>query len=245
MAGVRRALGALVLGAVLAVAGCTGDRSPGPPPPSSATTPPSTTTPAPAFRFQALWPFAGAAEAARWQTAYRDGGHQPWHLDPGETALGFAAALGLTGIDRVTSTETDDGEAWIGVGFALPDGRPATAAVVHLARLGTGTDAPWEAVGTRDTDLTLDTPAYGARVSAPVTVGGEVTGVDESLRVQVRAAGTAALLGESCCLPAGGERTRWTTAVGASGPGTATVVVSTGGHVADVERFAVTAVRLG
>ncbi|GAA4551146.1 hypothetical protein [Pseudonocardia xishanensis] len=255
MTGVGRALGALVLGSLLVLAGCTGSPPPGGTPATSPATstapPPSTVPPAatptttPTFRFQALWPFADEAEAARWQSAYREGGHQPWHLDPGDTALGFAGALGLTGIDRVTSTEAGADEAWIGVGFALPDGRPTTAAVVHLARLGTGTDAPWEAVGTRDTDLTLDIPAYGVRVSAPFTVGGQITGVDESLRVQVRAAGTAALLGQACCLPAGGERRRWSTTVGASGRGTATVVVSTGGHVADVERFAVTAVLLG
>ncbi|RTL69495.1 MAG: hypothetical protein EKK42_05050 [Pseudonocardiaceae bacterium] len=194
--------------------------------------------------FAPLWPFADAREAAAWQHEYATGGHQPWHLDPGATALGFAAALGLTGIDQVTSTRIAGDQAWVGVGYT-PPGRPAaTAAVVHLVHLGTGADAPWEVVGTRDTTLTLDTPAYGTAAGSPVAVGGEITGVDESLRVRVRSAGDARPLGEACCVPAGGERQRWATTVTVHGHGLATIVVSTGGHVAEVERFAVTAVWL-
>jgi len=105
-------------------------------------------------------------------------------------------------------------------------------------------EAPWEVVGTHDTTLTLDTPAYGTAAGSPVAVGGEITGVDESLRVQVRSAGAARPLGDTCCLPAGGERQRWATTVTVHGRGLATIVVSTGGHVAEVERFAVTAVLL-
>ena len=110
---------------------------------------------------------------------------------------------------------------------------------------GTGADAPWEVAGTRDTTLTLDTPAYGALADSPLTVGGRITGVDENLRVAVRRPGSETPLGEACCLPAGGQGTRWTTTVRFTGTtGEAmTVVVSTGGHVAAVERFAVTGVR--
>ncbi|MBN9110737.1 MAG: hypothetical protein J0I34_18400 [Pseudonocardia sp.] len=194
--------------------------------------------------FAPLWPFADASEAAAWQREYATGGHQPWHLDPGATALAFAAALGLTGIDQVTSSQVAGDQAWAGVGHALPERPAATAAVVHLVRLGTGVDRPWEVVGTHDTTLTLDTPAYGTAAGSPVAVGGEITGVDESLRVQVRSAGAARPLGDTCCLPAGGERQRWATTVTVHGRGLATIVVSTGGHVAEVERFAVTAVLL-
>ncbi|WP_345380999.1 hypothetical protein [Pseudonocardia yuanmonensis] len=201
-----------------------------------------TRCPGRAAGFQFLWPFVDADEVAEWQNAYRSGGHQPWHLDAGATALGFAAALDLVGVDRVTSSDTVGEQAWVGVGYALPDDRTATAAIVHLARFGPGPDAAWVVVGTRDSTLTVDTPACGTTVSAPIAVGGEITGVDESLRVQVRAAGSAVLLGETCCLPAGGERARWSATVGVAGHGPAMVVVSTGGHVAEVERFAVTAV---
>jgi hypothetical protein len=81
-------------------------------------------------------------------------------------------------------------------------------------------------------------------VSSPIAVGGTITGVDESLRVQVRQPSSEAPLGERCCLPAGGEGTPWQTTVayaGATDPAL-TIVVSTGGHVQGVEIFAITGV---
>jgi hypothetical protein len=181
-----------------------------------------------------------------WQAAHRARGTQPWHVDADSTALGFVQGyLGFHELDRVTSTEMSGPDAWIGVGQERPNGGTGTAAVVHLARWGTGPDASWEVAGTRDTTLTIDTPAYGALARSPLTVGGLITGVDENLRVQVRRAGSEAPLGEACCLPAGGQGTRWSTTVryaGAAGEAM-TVVVSTGGQFAAVERFAVTGVR--
>ena len=220
----------------------------GQPPASGGSSPaPATAPPATAFAYQPVWPFANAAEAAAWQQSYRTGGTQPWHLDPRQTALSFASGyLGFAEIDRVTSRTLASGDAWVGVGFRLPDGRPTTAAVVHLARLGTGADAPWEVVGTRDTTLTLTTPAYGSTVSSPLVVGGRISGVDEGLRVQVRSLGRG-LVGSVDGIPAGGERSPWSASVRFAAPvGTVlTVVVSTGGHVEEVERFAITAVRFG
>ena len=70
----------------------------------------------------------------------------------------------------------DGAEAYVAIGFRLPDGSPHTAADVHLVKVGTGADAPWEVVGTRDTTLTLDRPAYGSTVASPMTVGGRITG---------------------------------------------------------------------
>jgi hypothetical protein len=260
----RRRVLAGVLTLVLATLACgTGSRAnPTTPPAAAPTTAPATATPttaapapatsaaastpqAPAFRHQPLFPFEDLAQVAQWQQANRQG-TQPWHLDAAATATAFAQGfLGFSALDRVTSTQQSGPDAWIGVGQALPDGRDTTAAVVHLTRWGDGADAPWEVVGTRDTTLTLDTPAYGTTVTSPLTVGGVITGVDESLRVQVRRSGTEAPLGTSCCLPAGGQATRWSTRVtfSAATGRTVTVVVSTGGHVAEVERFAVTGVR--
>jgi len=194
-----------------------------------------------------LWPFATAAEARGWQRSYRQGGHQPWHLSPDLTALSFARGyLGFTGIDRATSTVVQGADARIGVGFLLPNRRASTAAVVHLVRFGAGPDAPWEVVGTRDSTLSLTSPRYGAAVSSPVRVGGRITGVDESIAVEVRQRGARAPLGRVCCLPAGGSDSPWSTSVRFAGatPGVLTVVASTGGHVAAVEMFAVTGVRL-
>jgi hypothetical protein len=221
----------------------SGTATPGAP---TATAGPPTAAQDVSFHHQPLWPFADSAQVSTWLDTYRAGGNQPWHLDADATALGFSRDyLGFGEIDRVTTRTTSGDEAWIGVGFALPDNRDSTAAVLHLARFGTGADAPWEVVGTRDDTLVVDTPAYGSVVTSPATVGGTITGVDESLRLQIHEIGAKDLAGESCCRPAGGERSRWSVAVNftATTGSALTVVVSTGGHVADVERFAITAVR--
>ncbi|UBU08859.1 hypothetical protein [Nonomuraea gerenzanensis] len=199
-----------------------------------------------AGRYQPLWPFSSPREVAAWQRQYRASGHQPWHLDARLTAIAFSRDfLGFAGIDRAVKTVTDGPHARVHVGLRAEDtSRPLVAAVVHLVRYGSGQDAPWEVVGTDDTTLSLTRPAYGASAGSPLTVGGRITGVDESIRIQVRQPGTQAPLGERCCLAAGGENAAWSARVTFEPrPGRVlTVVASTGGHVAEVERFAVTGV---
>lgn len=194
-----------------------------------------------------LWPFRTAAEVDDWRASYRTDGHQPWHLDPEQTALTFTTGyLGFTEIDRVLRSDISATEAHVVVGYARPgDGELAAAANVHLLRWGTGDDAPWEVVGTADDTLTLDTPRYGSTVASPLTVGGEITGVDETLHVRVLQPSSPTPLGETCCVPAGGEDARWSVTVafsGATDPAL-TVVAATGGHVQNVEQFAITAIR--
>ena len=223
--------------------------------PAASTSPPAPTptaspssTPSPTvqpFRYQALWPFASVAEAADWQREYRTGGQQPWHLDAEETALSFTTGfLGFTELDQVISRTIKGDDARIAVGYQA-EGNPSTAAVIHLVKLGQGSDAPWEVVGTIDSDLTLEQPKYGATATSPITVGGKITGVDESLRVDVRQPSSEKPIGTYCCLPAGGEKQPWTARVnfkGATDPAL-TIVVSTGGHIQDIERFAITGLR--
>jgi hypothetical protein len=198
------------------------------------------------FRYQPLWPFLTQADADAWREQNRSQGSQPWHLDAEQTAWSFTTGfLGFGEIDRVVTSDIRDREAWVSMGFVSDSGGLSTAAVVHLVRFGDGDDAPWEVVGTRDTDLTLETPRYGSGVTSPITVGGRITGVDENLRVQVRQSSSEAPIGASCCLPAGGVGTPWQTTVsfsGATDPAL-TIVVSTGGHIQGVERFAITGVR--
>ncbi|MBX6384569.1 MAG: hypothetical protein IRZ07_16640 [Microbispora sp.] len=255
----RRWASAALAALVLMAAGC-GPRQqarPGTHPPTGpGTTPPvsvapSTSAPAGspvAGRYQPLWPFADETQAREWQESYRSGGHQPWHLDADRTALAFTQGfLGFAGIDRVVARTVTGAHARVSVGTrGEGGGRPAVAAVVHLVRYGTGPDAPWEVVGTDDTTFSLTTPRYGAVVSSPLTVGGKITGVDESITVQVRATGSARLLGEHCCVPAGGDGVPWSATVTFRAPPgrTLTIVASTGGHVAEVERFTVTGVRV-
>ncbi|NKQ56198.1 hypothetical protein HFP15_25300 [Amycolatopsis sp. K13G38] len=201
----------------------------------------------PGFAFQPLWPFAGTTDAAAWQDSYRSGGHQPWHLDAGLTAQSFTQGyLGYQELDQITATTVQATQAWIGVGYRTPNGQQATAAVVHLAKLGSGTDAPWEVVGTEDTTLTLTSPAYGAKITSPATVGGRITGVDENIQVQAREL-QRGLVGQSAGVPAGGQNTPWSVPVRFSAPAGSvlTIAAATGGHVAGVERFAITGVTVG
>jgi hypothetical protein len=256
----RRSLGAA---AVLLLAACGtaggpasgGSSSPatsspatsGPVPPgASASTAPSP-APAPApFGYQPLYPFASLAQVRAWQASFASGGHQPWRLQADLTTLAFTAYLGFPQIDKVAGQTGTASDAHVAVGFTLPNGKVSTAAVVHLVRYGSGKYVPWEVVGTDDTTLTLDLPAYGSTVASPVTIGGKITGVDENLQAEARTLGATSPAGASDSRPAGGQAAPWSLTVSfrALSGTVLTIVVHTGGHVATVERFAVTGVRV-
>jgi hypothetical protein len=224
------------------------DSAPTLPPVLISSTSPTGAPAAPAATSQLLlWPFRTVAEADTWTRDSAPGGHQPWHLDAGQTALTFTRTfLGFTELDRVVSSQVVGTQAWVGVGYRDPAGTDRAAAVLHLVRTGTGASdtRPWEVVGSRDTSLTLEQPRYGSTVRSSVTAAGRITGVDESLVVTVRATdGTVA--GRLPGLPAGGENRPWgpaTVPIHARPGATLTVVVSTGGHLLGVERFAITGV---
>ena len=223
------------------------------PPSTPATTQPPTapatsaqTTGLPAG-YLPLFPFASLADVRAWQASYESGGHQPWHRSPDMTATAFAAFLGYTGITEVVGSAVSRGDARVAVGMKLPNGRISTAAVIHLVLFGSGRYAPWEVVGTSDTTFTLDRPAYGSTVPSPVTAGGTITGVDESIRVTVHTLSAQGPVGTYCCRAAGGTRSPWSAKVAfRATPGEViTIAAATGGHVAAVERFTVTGARIG
>ena len=170
-------------------------------PASAPASTPGSATPTP-FAYQPLFPFGSLAEVRAWQASYASGGHQPWHLNPGLTALAFTQGyLGFTHIGKVAELRMTGGDAHVTVGFHRPDGHVSAAAVIHLVKYGSGKNVPWEVVGTDDTTLTLDVPAYGGIAASPVRIGGKITGVDESLRAEVRL-GTSGPVGSFCCQPA-------------------------------------------
>jgi len=202
-------------------------------------------TPVPnAFRFQPLWPFASVAEAVQWQ---RSGGpiHQPGRLDPDRTALTFTHEYLGYEMRQVVSRRITGDQAWIGIGVTPVESRGSAAAVLHLARIGTGTNRPWEVVGSQDTSLSITAPRYGSTVTSPLTVGGRITGVDESLHVRVLALGHHHPLGEVHSIPAGGVDQPWSVSMPYRSTRSAviTVAVSTGGHLDEVEKFAITGLR--
>ena len=227
------------------------------PHPAPTTTAPAGTGTGPgptAFSYLPLYPFANLQDVATWQAAYRAHGDQPWHLDPGQTALSFTRFLGYSDVTTVLGTTTDDSGAHVTVGFPVPVAcaptlscaphAPVHAAVVHLRRFGTAGDAPWEVVGTDDTpSFSLTTPRYGAVARSPLAVAGALVGVDESIRVQVLQASSPTPLGVSCCQPAGTGPWSASVTFHAAPNSVLIVAASTGGHVATVERFTVTGIR--
>jgi hypothetical protein len=216
-------------------------------PPSPVVVAPPATPQAAAFGYQPLYPFQDQAAADAWRTSHRQTGVQPWHLDPAQTALTFSRGyLGYTDISTAFSSRIEGKEAFVTVGFPNPNGQPVNSAVVHLVRFGSAGDAPWEVVGTEDSDFSLTTPRYGATVSSTVTVGGRITGVDENIKVEVLQQGSTTPLVVSPGTPGGGTRTPWSTTVAFRGATARvlTIAASTGGHLATVERFTVTGVQV-
>jgi len=205
-----------------------------------------TTSASSSFPYVPLWPFADAGQAEQWRSTDGPAGHSPWHADADATALDFATGyLGYTEMTMVTTHSGSDPNLHIGVGFKSENGHPFTAAVVHVVRFGPASDSPWEVVGTDDTDLTLDAPKYGSTVSSPVTVAGLITGVDESLHVVVHELASPTPIGDACCQPGGGQKTPWSMPVSFHATGSVvTIAVATGGHLQQIERFAVTGVRV-
>jgi Immunoglobulin-like domain of bacterial spore germination len=217
---------------------------------TSTTTTTSTTSTAEPARdplggLPALWPFSTLAEARQWQA--QGEGHSPWHLDAEATAVFFTTGyLGFAGVDKVLDSQITATDAKVTIGYQGDLPKPAPAAVLHLVRYGDGPTAPWQVVGTVDTMFTITSPAPNAQVTSPVKVDGVITGLDESIEVQVRDPDLPTPVGKSCCVPAGGENSPWSTTVPLKGMSntTLTIVAATGGHAADVERFAVTGVRV-
>jgi hypothetical protein len=256
---IRRGLSVVSVGMLILLTGACGSDDEASPPDSSASestsagespSPSSTTSTAPALPsgYLPLYPFSDSSQVVQWQEVYRAQGSQPWHMSAEDTALSFAQSLGYAEIDRVTSAVIRGDDAEVGVGWVAPEEtpNPITVGIVHLKRFGTGPDAPWEVVGTKDKTLTLTTPKYRSTVTSPVTVGGRITGVDESMVVTVHDR-QRGIIARSGPVHGGGQDHPWSTRISFTGsPGQVLVIaVYTGGHLREVEQFAVTGVRVG
>jgi hypothetical protein len=126
----------------------------------------------------AIWPFRSTQEADAW----RGSGTKPWADDPIETARHFVSDyLKLSGVTA-----------------SIPSSFPAPAdqrATVQLTADGRSVgrvqlaayrpEGPWTVVTVGGTDLTITSPATNARITSPQRVTGRVTGVDESIRLDL------------------------------------------------------------
>lgn len=206
-----------------------------PPPTTPVSTPALSTT-------IGLWPFRTQHEVDAWSAAPRSNA-EAWHLDAGQTALRFTQEyLGYTEINTANAAY-DDAGARVTVGIEATPQLTTTAAVLWLVRAGSTPDAPWEVMGTEDSDFSINPITSPA--SSPLTVSGTISGVDENIKVQVLSP-SAGRIGSACCAPAGDPSAPWSLRVDLTqtSDDLVTVAASTGGHLAGVERFTVTGVRL-
>lgn len=196
-----------------------------------------------------LWPFQTGEQAGAWLRGVRAGAPDAQQRsDAAATALAFTRDfLGYTGISQITSATGSATDRLVGVGQLTESGAVLTAATLRLLRFGPEPDAPWVVVGTQDAASVLAQPGYGATVGASFAVGGRVTGVDEALRVSVLVPG-AGLLASAGPVGVGGVDQAWSvpvTRASATAGSILTVAVCTGGHLFDVEWFAVSAALAG
>ena len=134
-----------------------------------------------------LWPFTNKREVVRWEASDREGGHQPWHTSPCDTAGSFVRfVLAYSDVSEVARCEIRGDQAWVTAGYP-GEGRVIPAgATIHLVRIGNNPGG-WVVVGSQDrATLTIITPRYGATVTRRIHLAGKVGGLGEDvLRVRI------------------------------------------------------------
>ncbi len=182
-----------------------------------------------------IWPYTSLAQA---QAAQRSGGGAAWHRDAAQTALRFMGYLQAPEVDRVMANEKETTTVGAGrkvtLGRKMADGTVAAVTVVHLVRLGSGTTAPYAVTVAGAYRLAITAPEIAAPVRSPLAVRGTITGVDESIRVEVRtpSAGTPISAPTAAM---GGTGKPWQTSVSFTAPssGTGTLVARTDSAAGD------------
>ena len=215
-------------------------------PTSAPTIIPPTSAPAP--QVVGVWPFETEADAESWQKA-STGGQQPWHYDAGQTAVAFLAFLKHPEINQVMSTSAQGSETAVTLGQHNPDsGRTTKVTTVLLKQVGTGSPRPWDVEEATASQFTIDQPTRFAQVNPPVTVSGHITGVDESIVLNLISPSTGGKLNPSTQpVAAGGQNTAWHERLNFQLPPNdyvGALVATTGGHVAAVERLVMVPVTL-
>ncbi|MFB3739122.1 MAG: hypothetical protein ACE14W_09195 [Candidatus Velamenicoccus archaeovorus] len=173
---------ALVLGGLLgvrAVRPSSGGVTPAGSPSPSAVAPA-----APAF--EGVWPETTPAELATAQQAV-DEGHQPWRLDPGQTAVALATNLLGWSYDATSSNvvQLADSRATVRISNSAfgPRVPPITVALRQLDRVGpTGV---WTVVKAGSPILDVQVSPYPLRAGADATVTGHLTEAFDASTVRV------------------------------------------------------------
>jgi hypothetical protein len=129
-----------------------------------------------------MWPFTSASEVRAWEASYRQGGHQPWHTSPCDTASSFLrSVLAYSDVTEIARCEIRGDQAWVTAGYPVEGRVIPTGAAIHLARIGSDPGG-WVVIGSQHrATLTLTTPRYGAPVTRRIHLAGQVSGLGEDL----------------------------------------------------------------
>lgn len=182
-----------------------------------------------------VWPFTSDAQAADWVASPGD---RTWASDPVQVTQHLLdVVLRLPG--KAVGTAGRRGDIVQVVVKAA--GRPVST--VSLEQVGRGVDGPFSVTGASAEDVSITTPDVGGSVESPLTVTGRVTGVDESVHVQLLAGSSELADGHA---PAGQEQPwsqplRWSSATWSVGA----LVASTYDGKGDLHALALTPVRRG
>ena len=127
-----------------------------------------------------------------------------WRSDADQTALHFLSDhLQMPYLDTVVSSTVRGDSAEVAVGRVLPsDTKQAVPATTITLQRASGT---WYVESARADQLTVTRTSVNA---STVTVGGRITGVDESIQVELRAGDTAQPLAHAST-PGGGQDSPW------------------------------------
>ena len=213
---------------------------------SSPSPSPSKTVAAPAFPAAAFYPFTSATAESSWE-AQNGALAQPWVLDPVATAKQFVSQYVLAqDVTTVMGKQVQGRTAAVTLGRTIHDAssqHPVKVTTVRLQRFGRA----WLVVRADDPNgnLTIASPASGARVTSPVTVTGPAYGVDEQVQVDVRAIGEASLTAARGTAAFGNGSPPWSTTVSFTSPADprgAVVVIENSAADGGPGRIAVTGV---
>ena len=215
--------------------------------PTTASPSPSEVPPATNFPDRAIFPFTSVTEEKNWEDQYA-GGHSPWEADAKGVALTWVQnILEQPSIDKVIDTKGLDGDAGsvtLGRVIGGESSKPVPIVEVQLVKYGNA----WIVVGADDPAgyLTLTSPNAGDTISSPVAVTGPGFGVDESMKVDVRAAESPTSFGTGRTGFGNGTQ-QWSVDVDFTATGSVGVVAAVVDSAADggPQRIAVEQVRFG
>ncbi|GAC1325770.1 MAG: hypothetical protein NVSMB13_09500 [Mycobacteriales bacterium] len=154
------------------------------------------------------WPYTSRTDARAGLTP------GPETSNPRTVALRFVQVfLQHPEVDTVTAVGPKESGLAVTLGRRVGEsGRTVEVTTVYLVRVATGENAPYVVVSATSPLLSITAPTPGAPIRSPLPVSGRITGVDESIHVELRVLSRPAPVG-SAFTGGGGENSPWAQSV--------------------------------